>query len=77
MYHSHDTRTIIIRGTKITRPISVLDYWCTQGWIKGFVGPRYFSSLSSLGHFGDSKSTVGTTVYSRLSGVMEGEGMRG
>jgi hypothetical protein len=34
--------------------------------IKGFVGLRHFSSL---GPFEDSKSIVGTTVYSRLSGV--------
>jgi hypothetical protein len=40
----------------------------THGRIKGFVGHRNFSSL---GLFGDSK-TVGTTVYSRLSGLMEG-----
>jgi hypothetical protein len=43
----------------------------TQGRIKGFVGPRHFSSL---GCFGDSRSIFGTTVYSRLSGLMEGEG---
>jgi hypothetical protein len=43
-----------------------------QGRIKGFVGTRHFSSLSP---FGDSKSIVGTTVYSRLAGLMEGEGM--
>jgi hypothetical protein len=42
-----------------------------QGRIKGFVGPRHFSSLSPLG---DSKSIVGTTVYCRLSGLMEGGG---
>jgi hypothetical protein len=30
-----------------------------QRWIKGFVGPRHFSSLSP---FGDSKRIVGTTV---------------
>jgi hypothetical protein len=41
-----------------------------QGPIKGFVGPRHFSSL---GPFGDSKTIVGTTVYSLLSGLMEGE----
>jgi hypothetical protein len=41
-----------------------------QGQIKGFVGPWHFSSL---GPFGDSKSIDGTTVYSRLSGLMEGE----
>jgi hypothetical protein len=46
----------------------------TRGRIKGFVGPRQFTSL---GPFGDSKSIVGTTVYSRLSGLMEGEGMHG
>jgi hypothetical protein len=39
-----------------------------QGRVKGFVGPRHFSSL---GPFGDSRSTVGT-VYPRLSGLMEG-----
>jgi hypothetical protein len=33
------------------------------------LGPRH---VSSLGPFGDSKSTVGTTVYSRLSGLMRG-----
>jgi hypothetical protein len=44
----------------------------SQGRIKGFVGHRHFSSL---GRFGDSRSIVGTTVYSRLSGLMEGEGM--
>jgi hypothetical protein len=43
-----------------------------QGRIKGFIGPRHFSSL---GPFGDSKSIVGTTVYSQLSGLMKGEGM--
>jgi hypothetical protein len=43
---------------------------CTQGRIKGFVGPRHFSSPGS---FGDSKSIVGTTVYCRLSGLMEGD----
>jgi hypothetical protein len=43
-----------------------------QGWIKGFVGPRHFSSL---GPFGDLRSTVGTTMYSQLSGLMEQEGM--
>jgi hypothetical protein len=43
-----------------------------QGRIKGFVGPTHFSSL---GPFGDSTSIVGTTVYSRLSGLMEGEEM--
>jgi hypothetical protein len=37
--------------------------------IKGFVGPRHFSSLDP---FGDSKTVVGTTVYSRLFGQMEG-----
>jgi hypothetical protein len=46
----------------------------SQGRIKGFVGPRYFSLL---GPFGDSTSIVGTTLYSRLSGLMEGEGMHG
>jgi hypothetical protein len=45
-----------------------------QGRIKGFVGPRHFSSL---GRFGDSTNIVGTTAYSRLSGLMEGEGMHG
>jgi hypothetical protein len=44
-----------------------------QGQIKVFVGPRHFSSL---GPFEDSRSIVGTTVYSRLSGLMEWEGMR-
>jgi hypothetical protein len=34
-------------------------YHCCKGRIKGFVGPRHFSSL---GPFGDSKSIVGTTV---------------
>jgi hypothetical protein len=38
------------------------------------VGLRHFSSLDP---FGESKSVVGTIVYSRLSGLMEGEGMRG
>jgi hypothetical protein len=42
----------------------------SQGRIKGFVGPRHFLSL---GPFGDSKSIVGTTVYSRLSEPMGGE----
>jgi hypothetical protein len=42
------------------------------GRFKGFVGPRHFSSL---GPFGDSTSIVGTTVYSRLSRLMEGGGM--
>jgi hypothetical protein len=45
-----------------------------KGRIKGFVGPRHFSSLRP---FGDSKSVVGTTVYSRLSGLIEGERMHG
>jgi hypothetical protein len=40
-----------------------------QGRIKGFVETRHFSSL---GPFGDSKSIVLTTVYSRLSELMEG-----
>jgi hypothetical protein len=40
-----------------------------QGRIKGFV------CISSLGPFGDLRSIVGTKVYSRLSGLMEGEGM--
>jgi hypothetical protein len=44
-----------------------------QGRIKGFVGPRHFSSLDP---FGDSKSIVLTTAYSRLSGLM-GRGMHG
>jgi hypothetical protein len=43
-----------------------------QGRIKGFVDPRHFSSL---GPFGDSRNIVGATVYSRLSGLMEGKGM--
>jgi hypothetical protein len=43
-----------------------------QGRIKAFVGPRHFLPL---GLFGDSRSIVGNTVYSRLSGLMEGEGM--
>jgi hypothetical protein len=45
-----------------------------QGRIKEFVGPRHFKSL---GPFWDSKSTVGTTVYSRLSGLKKGDGMHG
>jgi hypothetical protein len=45
-----------------------------QGRIKGFVGPTHFSSLGPLG---ESKSIVGTTVYCRLSGLMEGEVMYG
>jgi hypothetical protein len=45
-----------------------------HGRIKGFVGPRHFSSL---GPFGDSTSIVGNRAYSRLSGSMEGEGMHG
>jgi hypothetical protein len=45
-----------------------------QARIKGFVGPRHFSFL---GPFGDAKSIIGTTVYSLLSGLMEGEGMQG
>jgi hypothetical protein len=48
----------------------LISFW--QGGIKGFVGPRHFSSL---GPFGDLKSIVGTTVYSRLSGLTVGEGM--
>jgi hypothetical protein len=39
-----------------------------QGRIKRFVGPRH---ISLLGPFEDSKS-IGATVYSRLSGLMEG-----
>jgi hypothetical protein len=46
--------------------------WHLQGRIKGFVGPRHFPLLGS---FGDSKSIAGTAVYSRLSGLMEGERM--
>jgi hypothetical protein len=45
-----------------------------QGRIKGFVGRRHFSSL---GTFVDLTSSVGTRVYSRLSGLMEVEGMHG
>jgi hypothetical protein len=45
-----------------------------QDRIKGFVGPRHFLSL---GPFGDSKSIVGAKVYSRLSGLIEGEEMHG
>jgi hypothetical protein len=45
-----------------------------QGRIMGFIGLRHFSSL---GPFGDSKRIVGTTVYSRLSGLIEGERMHG
>jgi hypothetical protein len=37
----------------------------------GFVGPWH---LLSLGTFGDSKSIVGSTVYSALSGLIEGRG---
>jgi hypothetical protein len=40
-----------------------------QGRIKGFVGPRHFSSLGPLGY---SRSIAGTTVYSGLSGLIEG-----
>jgi hypothetical protein len=43
-----------------------------QGQIKVFVGPSHFSSL---GPFGDSTSIAATTVYSRLFGLMKGEGM--
>jgi hypothetical protein len=43
-----------------------------QGRIKGFVGHRHFSSE---GPFGNWKSIVATTVYSQLSGLMEGQGM--
>jgi hypothetical protein len=42
--------------------------------IKEFVGPRHFSLL---GPFGDSKFIVGTSVYSRLSGLVEGVGLHG
>jgi hypothetical protein len=42
-----------------------------QGRIKGFVGPKHFSLLGPLW---DSKSIVATTVYCRLSGLMEGGG---
>jgi hypothetical protein len=42
-----------------------------QDRIKGFLGSRHFSSLGPLE---DTKSNVGTTVYSRLPGLMEGEG---
>jgi hypothetical protein len=45
-----------------------------QGRIKGFVGPKHFPLL---GPFEDSKIIVGTIVYSRLSGLMEGEGIHG
>jgi hypothetical protein len=44
---------------------------CAQGRTEEFVGPRPFSSI---GPFGDSKCTVGNTVYSGLSGLMEGVG---
>jgi hypothetical protein len=43
----------------------------SQGRIKSFVSPRHFSSL---GRLGNSKSIVVTTVYCRLSGLMEGGG---
>jgi hypothetical protein len=43
----------------------------SQGRIKGFVGPKHFSSLDP---FGESRSIVGTIVYSRLSWLTEGEG---
>jgi hypothetical protein len=43
-----------------------------QDRITGFAGPRHFSSL---GPFEASKIIVGTTVYSRLSGIMEERGM--
>jgi hypothetical protein len=42
-----------------------------QGRIKGFVGPRHFSSE---GPFENWKSIAATTLYSRLSGLMEGGG---
>jgi hypothetical protein len=45
-----------------------------QGRIKSFLGPMHFSSLGPLG---DSKRIVATKVYSRLSGLMEAEGMHG
>jgi hypothetical protein len=45
-----------------------------QGRIKGFVGHRHFTSP---GPFGDSTSIVETTEYSRLSGLMEEDGMHG
>jgi hypothetical protein len=53
------------------RAVTLLRQWKGQGRIKGIVGPRHFPSL---GQFGDSKSIVGTTVYSRLSGLMMGRG---
>jgi hypothetical protein len=43
-----------------------------HGRIKGFVGHRHFSSLGTSGYL---TSSVGTSVYSRLSGLMEAEGM--
>jgi hypothetical protein len=42
--------------------------------IKGFVGHRHFTFL---GPFGDSTSIVGTTKYSQLSGLMEGDRIYG
>jgi hypothetical protein len=46
---------------------------CRQGRIKGFVGPRQFSFL---GPFGDSKSIAGSTVCSRLYGLVKGRDTR-
>jgi hypothetical protein len=49
-------------------------WYYDQGRIKGFVGPRHFSSL---GTFGDSKSIAENRVQCRLSRLMEGDGMHG
>jgi hypothetical protein len=46
----------------------------SQGQIKGLIGLRHFPSL---GPFGDSKSIVGTNVYSGLSRLMEKEQIHG
>jgi hypothetical protein len=65
--------TVDLSVTSSHQDLLELLYFC-QGRIKRFVGPRHFSSL---GPFGDSTGIVETTVYSRLSGLMEGEGMHG
>jgi hypothetical protein len=61
-----------VREQKRLNTTVLEDICSTQGRIKGFVGPRHFSSL---GPFGDTRNIFETTVYSLLSGLMEEVGM--
>jgi hypothetical protein len=79
---SQRTGAVCVMGTNRTTDLE-LDYRPSgrrypgrlkQGRVKGFLGIRHFSSLGPLG---DSKSIVGTKVYSRLSRIMEAEWMHG